>query len=49
MSFTPRPFKSFKTPSQNLADSFSPTHIPSISFVPSASTPNTMYEAFFTT
>lgn len=28
ISFTPRFFKSFNTPSQNLADSFSPIHIP---------------------
>ncbi len=42
ISFTPRFFKSFNTPSQNLADSFSPIHILSISFFPSESTPSTI-------
>lgn len=34
ISLTPRCFNSFNTPSQYLADSFSPIHIPNISLNP---------------
>ena len=46
ISFIPRPFKSFKTPNQNLADSFSPIQIPNISFSPFSVTPKTIYATF---
>ena len=48
ISFTPRFFNPFKTESQNFALSFSPTHMPRTSFLPSKFIPIAMYTAFFT-
>ena len=48
MSSTPRFFRSLSTVAQNLALSFSPTHMPRTSFRPSRLTPMAIYTALST-
>lgn len=48
MSSIPRFFRLFSTVAQYLALSFSPTHMPKTSFLPSRSMPMAIYTAFFT-